>query len=141
MWLTEAGCEERRSRCDSPRLLFLSLAGRSLVKKYTLRMTGVGVLSRQNEPVKLQALGLAAGRQRRLDDALGLDISIAARPVHALLQQRNVDVLEIHRARVALSAEHVARDVGGAGKVTEAANLPQSEAFGRTRRLSAVQLT
>ena len=103
---------------------------------------GSGRAVTQNEPVKLQALGLAAGWQRRLDDALGLDISIAACPVHALLQQRNVDVLEIHRARVALSAEHVARDVGGAGKVAEAAtNLPQSEAFGRTRRLSAVQLT
>ena len=99
---------------------------RSLVKVHVHTVhDGGGRAVTQNEPVKLQALGLAAGRQRRLDDALGLDISIAASPFHALLQQRNVDVLEIHRARVALSAEHVASNVGGASKVAEATSHPQ----------------
>ena len=58
MWLTEAGCEERSSHCDSPRLLLLSLAGRSLVKKYTLCMTGVGVLSRKMNPLNYRPLVL-----------------------------------------------------------------------------------
>ena len=62
MWLTEVGCcEERRSRCDSPRLLFLSLAGRSLVKvryMYTLWTTGVGVLSRKMNPLNYRPLVL-----------------------------------------------------------------------------------
>ena len=60
----------------------------------------------------------------RVIDALGLDISIAASPIHALLQQRDVDILEIHRARVALSAEHVASNVGSASKVAEATSHP-----------------
>ena len=139
MLLTEAGCAPLPLRLAAT-FVFVACRQVACQKVHTV-YDGSGRAVTQNEPVKLQALGLAAGWQRRLDDALGLDISIAARPVHALLQQRNVDVLEIHRARVALSAEHVARDVGGAGKVTEAANLPQLEAFGRTRRLSAVQLT
>ena len=141
MWLTEAGCEAPQPLRLAATVVFVACRQVACQKVHTV-YDGSGRAVTQNEPVlKLQALGLAAGWQRRLDDALGLDIGIAACPVHALLQQRNVDVLEIHRARVALSAEHVARDVGGAGKVTEAANLPQSEAFGRTRRLSAVQLT